>query len=321
MHKALVTGANGFIGSALTLRLLNDGIAVRAMCRTPQKGRLLAEAGAEVVGGDIQDREALAKYTQHCDVVFHVAAVTGSASYSYNVNVTGTQQVIEAAYKAGVDRFVHISSVAVYGYAVEGTVEESRPHSPSPHDFYSQSKSLGETAIWAYAHRSGLPTVSIRPAFVYGPGSGLWSRTLYEICRRFAMPLVNGGQGHAHPIFISDVVDLLITAATHPDAPGHTFHAAPNPAPSWADFLGYYARMAGTTRTVSLPQNALRPLAALLTELTHLTGKPLDVAGVLQFWDHRATYSMASAAAVLGWRPQINLKEGMGLTEPWLKQG
>ncbi len=316
MRRALVTGANGFIGSALTLRLLNDGVAVCAMCRSPQRGRHLAEAGAETVSGDIQDSAALARYAQGCDVVFHVAAVKGSASYSYNVNVLGARQVIEAAHKAGAERFVHVSSVAVYGYLIEGAVDEARPHRPSPHDFYAQSKSLGENAIWAYARRTGLPTVSIRPAFVYGPGSKLWSRTLYEVCRRFGMPLVNGGQGHAHPIFVNDVVDLLVTAAVHPDAPGQTFNAAPDPAPSWADFLGYYARMAGNPRTVNLPAKRLMPLAAVLTALSRLAGDPLDVAGVLRFWGHGATYSMARAREILGWHAQIGLKEGMGLTEP-----
>ncbi len=323
MRKAFVTGANGFIGSALVRRLLRDGVAVRAMCRDPQRGssRALAEAGAEVMGGDVQDLVRVRSQIQGCDVVFHGAAVaSGSAARQYNVNAVGTRHVFQAARKAGVERFVHVSTVAVYGFGTHGSIDEDHPQRPSRDDFYQQTKALGEAAIWELSRRDGLPAVSIRPAMVYGPGSTFWSRQLFEICRRIPMPLVDGGHGHAHPIFIDDVVDLLVTAATHPAAPGHAFHAAPDPAPTWAEFAGYYAAMADNTARFEIPMGAARLVGVVLTALARWQGRPLDVSGGLKFMGQRATFRMTRAAQILNWQPRTSLQQGMRLTEPWLKQ-
>jgi 2-alkyl-3-oxoalkanoate reductase len=320
MRKAFVSGANGFIGSALCRRLLAEGVSVRALCRTPAKGQALADLGAEVVGGDVQDSRLVHSYANGCDVIFHVAAaaISRSAAYQYNVNVQGTRNMLHAAAKAGVQRFVQVSTVAVYGYRVDGPIDEDHPHRPSRNDFYMQTKSLGERAVWSYAQRTGLATVAVRPAFVYGPGSGLWSRTLFEICRRYPVPLIDGGYGHAHPIYIDDLVDLLMIVATHPDAPGQAFHAAPDPAPTWREFLGYYAVMAGNGSTIRIPARALKPIGALVTQLKRRSGRPVDMSGALAYMTSQVTYKMARAAQVINWRPRITLEEGMARTESWL---
>src|SRR5262249_43822160 len=156
MHKAFVTGANGFIGSALVHRLLSEGVSVRAMCRTPEKGKSLGEAGAEIVVGDVQDARSLGRYVEGCDTVFHLAVVgDGTASFQYNVNVQGTLNVADAAHQAGVERFVHVSSVAVYGVEIDGPIHVSQPPGRNRDYFYGQTKALGENALTAYAARVG----------------------------------------------------------------------------------------------------------------------------------------------------------------------
>lgn len=321
-----MTGASGFIGSGLTRRLLSNGVAVRALCRTPAKAQKLAETNSEVeiICGDLQNAPLLHRTIESCDVVFHVAAaMNGSAALQYNVNVEGTRNVISAAHEAGAQRFVLVSSVAVYGYDVDGRIDESCPHRPSRDDIYMQTKSLGEQAAWAFAGESGLPTVTVRPAFVYGPGSHLWSRTLYEVCRRFRAPLIDGGRGHAHPIYVEDLVDLLVTVATHPNAPDHAFNAAPDPAPTWREFLGHYGRMAGNEAAFNVPLqvvNILKPVLAALALCLRLSGRPVDIVGPMEYLSRRATYSMDCAASVLDWRPRFSLAEGMARTEPWLNR-
>jgi nucleoside-diphosphate-sugar epimerase len=323
MQRALVTGANGFIGAALTQRLLHDGVAVRAMCRAARNGATLAEAGAEVVEGDIQDAPLTLRCAEGCDVVFHVAAVgKGSLARQHATNVEGTCHVAEAAYKVGAQRLVHVSSVAVYGYDLNGPIDESHPHRPPRDDYYMCTKSLGEQAVWDYARQVGLPTVSIRPAFVYGPRSVFWSQTLYNLCRRYPVPLFAGGNGHAHPIYIDDVVDLLVIAATHLAAPGNAFHAAPDPAPSWRDFLSHYAHIAGNPRTINIPLPPtliLKPICSLISFLARLSGSPYDVFGAAQYITRPITYRMDKAKQLLGWQPRITLEEGMALTATWLK--
>src|SRR5260221_14351408 len=96
MHTALVTGANGFIGAALTRRLLESGVAVRALCRSEQKGASLTAAGATVIQGDVQDAASLLRAAEGCDVGFHVAAVgAGRWPPPHSINVQGARKVAE----------------------------------------------------------------------------------------------------------------------------------------------------------------------------------------------------------------------------------
>src|SRR5260221_4702634 len=128
MEKALVTGANGFIGAALTYRLLRDGVAVRAMCRSAERGKPVTQQGAEVVQGDGRNAALLKQYADGCDVVFHVAAIgNGDWDTQYAINVEGTRNVMEAARQTGAQRYIHVSSIAVYGYEVNGLVDEDYP--------------------------------------------------------------------------------------------------------------------------------------------------------------------------------------------------
>ncbi|MEP7288859.1 MAG: NAD-dependent epimerase/dehydratase family protein [Chloroflexota bacterium] len=321
MQKALVTGANGFIGSALTRRLLHNGYAVRAMCRSAERGKALV--GAEVVEGDIQDLDTTRRHATGCDVIFHLAAVgAGSAVHQHNINVQGTLNVIQAGYESGIQRFVHVSSIAVYGYDLWGTIDETYPQHPPPNDFYMVTKSQGEKAVWDYAERVGLPTVTVRPAFVYGAGGTLWTQNLYKLCSTIPIPLLAGGRGSAHPIYVDDVVDLLVTAATHPDAPGHAFHAAPDPAPTWGEFLGYYGRMADNARTITIslpPTFLLKPIANAVSVVGRLMDQPFEVYGAIMNMTRTVTFSMAQARNILGWQPHFDLETGMALTEAWLK--
>jgi nucleoside-diphosphate-sugar epimerase len=324
MQTIFVTGATGFIGTALVRQLLNDGFRVRAMCRTSAKGAALGAMGAEIVQGDIQQSTNLRALIEGCDTVYHVAAALGggSASLQYNVNVQGTRNVIKAAHEAGVDRFVHVSSIAVYGYRLSGDIDEDQPMRPPSRDFYMQTKAFGEQAAWKYAARTGLKMVSIRPAFVYGAGSSMWTQRMYDLSR-LGLILINGGRGIAHPIHIDDVVDLLVTVGSHSAAVGNAFHAAPDPAPTWAEFLGYYAAMQGSNaRKIQIQtpsKQILRPIANALSIAGRLTNNPFDVYGAINHINSRITYKMTRAKTLLDWQSKVSLSDGMARTESWLR--
>jgi 2-alkyl-3-oxoalkanoate reductase len=321
MNKVLVTGANGFIGTALTKRLLHDGVAVRAMCRSLRNGQALAQAGAEVVAGDLQLKDTLLKAMRGCEVVFNVAAALGgSAAYQYNVSVLGSLNAVQAAHEVGVSRFVHVSSVAVYGPHLNGSISEDHPQQPARDDYYQQAKSIAETGLWEFAAQHAFPVTMIRPAMVYGPESGFWTLRLFNLLRRYPLPVIGDGNGTAHPIYINDVVDLLVTVAAHPAAPGLAFNCAPDPAPSWNDFLGHYARMAGNTRHLTVSKEVLSSIAPFVNLLTRMRGDPLDLVGFLNFLTRQFTYSMRRAEDKLNWRPRTSLAAGMAETERWLLQ-
>lgn len=327
IERALVTGANGFIGGALTLRLLAEGVTVRAMCRDPEKGRFLSDAAQasdqggrlELVRGDVQDAATVDRYARGCDVVFHVAAVgSGSAAVHYRANVQGSENVAQAALAAGAKRLIHVSSIAVYGFNVGGEITETHPQKPSPHDFYQQTKALGETAVWRIAHETSLPTTVVRPALVYGPRSGAWTVRMNQLAKQ--LPFIpNLGSATTHPIYIDDLIDLMLNMATHPAALGNAFNASADPPVTWNEFLGHIARIAGNPRRAPLPIGLLKRLARPLDAALQLTGDPQDVYGMLSMLSNYTVYCTDKATRLLGWRPRVSLADGMTAAEKWLR--
>ena len=147
-RTVLVTGAAGFVGGALTLRLTKEGAQVKALVHTPSKARFLQDQLNIIVQtGDINDARVILAATQGCDFVFHVAAATnGSLEHQRQVNVEGTRNVVEACIQAQVTRLIHISTLAVYGYKHNNDITEQTPIAPGS-DPYGISKAEGEAGI------------------------------------------------------------------------------------------------------------------------------------------------------------------------------
>lgn len=314
-RRVFVTGATGFIGGAVALRLAAEGARVTGLARDPARAGFLSEAGVEVVQGDIGDPERLRAQVAGAEVVFHLAALAGVATHARMaaVNIWGTDNVLQAARDAGVARFVHVSTISVYGYTRRGVVDETARLHPIG-EGYGDTKAIGERL----ALRSGLPATVVRPAQVYGPRSQPWTVRLIDLTRWF-VPLVDGGRGTCHPIYIDDIVDLLVLAAHHPDAPGQVFNGSPDPPPTWRDFLTGYGRMHGHSRVVSVPRWLLALPLGVAEGAFRLTDRRLPVRTMLNFLTADVTYSNRKAREVLGWTPRVDLAEGMRRSEAWLR--
>jgi dihydroflavonol-4-reductase len=173
--KALVTGANGFLGSAVVRALLADGLAVRAFVRSGSDRRNLESLDVEVAVGDLTERDSVRRAAAGCDAVFHVAADyrlwVADPKPMYRANVEGSVNVLEAAADAGAKGMVYTSSVAVLGLnkdrtpADEGTpvtLEDMVGH-------YKRSKFLAEAAVRKRAAELGFPVVTVNPSTPIGP--------------------------------------------------------------------------------------------------------------------------------------------------------
>lgn len=317
----LVTGASGFIGGALVKRLLTMNVHVRGLVRSAEKGTRIAHLGAEVVTGNLLDADSLRRAVAGVEVVFHVAAAMGGpAAVQYAINVGGVDRLLTAAAEAGVRRIVHVSTIAVYGYHVPDVITEDVPLCPGS-EYYGQSKALGERLLWQRAAEGGFEAAVIRPGMVYGPGSNFWTAGMFRLARRRPAFLPGSGATYCPAIFIDDVVDLMITAADHPRAAGEAFNATPDPPPTWRDFLGAYAAMAGHQSFVSVPVPLLRAAAVLIEPVLAWHGEPQPVRDmVAAMFGHKRVYSMAKAARLLNWRPRMSLAEGMARAEVWLRE-
>jgi dihydroflavonol-4-reductase len=174
MTRVLVTGASGFIGGALLARLLERGDDVVALARSDAAAARLRERGAEVRRGDVLDEDAIAAAARGCELVHHVAGINAfcppDPAQLLRVNVTGAENAVRAAARAGVARVVLTSSAAALGEA-HGTIgREDSAHRGSYLSVYERSKHEGEVAAFAAARRAGVDLVSVNPSSVQGPG-------------------------------------------------------------------------------------------------------------------------------------------------------
>jgi dihydroflavonol-4-reductase len=169
-----LTGGTGFVGGAVLRRLIADGREVRALARSDEGARALADLGTEVVRGDLFDHGAVLRGMRGCATVFHVAGVNVMCARDpgpmLRVNVDGACAVIRAAAAAKVARVVHTSSAATIGEGQGETGREDTPHRGTFLSNYERSKVLGERNVLALAERLRVPVVSVNPSSVQGPG-------------------------------------------------------------------------------------------------------------------------------------------------------
>ncbi|HEY2748926.1 MAG TPA: hopanoid-associated sugar epimerase [Polyangia bacterium] len=171
----LVTGASGFIGSAVVRRLLARGGKVRCFVEPGARRDNLDGLDVEIVAGDVNDRDAVRRALDGCDTLFHLAAIyaiwTRDPSLIYRVNVEGSKTVLWAAYHAKVKRVVYTSSISAIGSGEDGVpVDETQGFSARDWDdgnAYIRSKWLSENDALRFA-QEGLPLVVVNPAFPFG---------------------------------------------------------------------------------------------------------------------------------------------------------
>ena len=173
MARVFVTGASGFIGGALTTRLLERGDQVVGLARSDAAAHKVAARGAEVARGDLLDEKSIATGMVGCDAAYHVAGLNSHCppdpDMLLKVNVGGAEAAVRAAARAGIGRMVYTSSAASLGEP-EGTIgTEDTTHRGSYLSVYDRSKHEGEQAVFAAAAETGVEVVAVNPSSVQGP--------------------------------------------------------------------------------------------------------------------------------------------------------
>jgi UDP-glucuronate 4-epimerase len=311
-NTVLVTGAAGFIGSHLVDRLLRDGWQVTAVDNFDDfyaaavKRANIAEqvdhAGYTLVEVDIRDPDALlARLTRHYDVIVHLAANVGvrpsiaSPVHYYDVNIRGTQNVLELARARRVPQFVFASSSSVYGLNPNVPWRES-DHLLQPISPYASSKIGGEHLGHVYSHLYGIRFVSLRLSTVYGP------RQRPDLAiRKFAQLILNGerlpfygdGSSRRDYTYIDDVVDGIVAAMRYRLSAYEVFNLGHSDAVT----LGELVR--GMEDVLGVPAS-----------LSQLPDQPGDLP---QSWA-----DVTKARELLGYEPRTGLREGLERFVTWL---
>ena len=324
--KALVTGATGFTGGHLATTLARRGDEVRALVRGKSRDRFRASpaaaAGAVAVEGDLAAAEALARACAGVEVVYHIAATyreAGQPDSAYRaVNVDGTRRLLEAAEAAGVRRVVHCSTGGVHGHISHPPANEDAPFNPG--DVYQATKLEAETLARDFGRRSRLEVVVARPIGIHGPGDTRFLKMFRGLARgRF--PMLGAGDVFYHLTYIDDLVEGFRLCGEVPAAAGRTYILAGERYTTLKALVALVAEELGVRPTrVHLPVWPVW-LAGLACELVCV---PLRIEPPLyrrrvDFYTKSRAFDITRARTELGYRPQVELRDGIRRTIAWYR--
>ena len=236
----LITGGNGFIGRALTDKLLHEGYNVRILTRRKPTGQP-ANPAVSLVQADYRQVESLKNAMQGCEGIFNLAGTIFGTCYKdfEQGNVTSVQNIVAAANQVRtIKTFVHVSSLAASGYAKSTKRPRKEFHAPLPVSDYGRTKLLGEKAVRQLSQR--IKRTVIRPPIVYGKNDSGVSKIATWVKR--GLMVNTSGNGYFSFVYIADLVEALYTAYLRPDTNRQTYFVAEPTIYSWDYFITHMAK-------------------------------------------------------------------------------
>lgn len=331
IEKALVTGANGFVGSHLVEGLLSKGYHVICLVRKTSNLRWLSGLNVEYVYADISEKESLSREAgsfgknvlNDVDFVFHVAGLTKAKSKEeyFKANYEGTKNLLEAYVENNqqIKRFVYISSQAAVGPGKDDQpLDETAPCNPVTD--YGKSKLEGEKIVLEFS--SKLPVTIIRPPAVYGPrDSDILS--FFKVANYGFKTFFGKGESYLSLCYIEDLIDGIILAAESPKATGQIYFIADDQIYSWKEAFRIVAKVLNKkTITLKIPKVFLYAIAFVSENVARLLGKPtvINVQKVREITQKYWLCDVSKAKRELGFSPQYPLEEGAKKTVRWYKE-
>jgi nucleoside-diphosphate-sugar epimerase len=249
-----------------------------------------------------------------------VVRETGDRNEFFRINVKGTENILKVSSDTGVKKFIHFSSVAVYGMNPPDRTDETTPYQPCG-NLYCDTKIAAEKAVWAAHQEARLPVVLIRPANVYGPNSNPWTIRPIKLVNSGQMMLVNGGTGICNYVYIDNLLDATLAATKRDESVGQVYLISDGIAVMWKEFFGYYAQMVGKPKLRSVPEWLAKTIALSMEITSKFTGKPPKTTReAVSFLTRQARFGIEKARRELAYQPRFSLEEGMKLTEQWLRE-
>ena len=314
-QRVLITGANGFVGRAVSRALLQRGDSVVGVVRRPQTS---VEGVREWLfdANDFEGIDQLWPVATRCDAVIHLAArvhmkheTTADPIAAYRAtNVTGALRVAAAARRAGARRFVFVSSIKAVGESSAGR-PITEADEPAPTDPYGISKLEAERALIDYGRESGLEVVIVRPPLVYGPGvRANFLQLMSAIANGVPLPL-GSIAARRSLLFVDNLADALVHCTTDPRAVGETFHVTDGRDLSVSELARALAtQLHAPARLIPVP-------VGLLSLAGRLTGRSAQVDRLIG----ELRLDSSHIRERLGWYPPYTVEHGLLETAAWYR--
>jgi nucleoside-diphosphate-sugar epimerase len=322
--KALVTGATGFLGGALTRRVKSMNWDVTALGRNAKKLDELESLDIKSEAIDLKDKTGLINACKDQEIVFHCAAFPspwGNYEKFYQANVIGTRNVVQACMENKVKRLVYVSTPSIYfDYKSRMNVKESDPL-PEPVSNYAATKLLAEEEI-DRAFANGLATITIRPRALFGPGDTVIFPRLIPRLKSGRLPILGDGKNVVDLTYIENVVDALLLCARSPeDTLGKKYNISNGePVKIWKliERICDELHFPHPKRTIS--QQTANNVAGVLESVYSLIPfhpePPLTRISVSMLANN-TTLDISAAKSELGYGPRVSVDEGFHKFIEW----
>jgi nucleoside-diphosphate-sugar epimerase len=322
--KILVTGAGGFIGYHLANYLADLHHEVTGVDlhfpESPFDGK---PARFKPVQTDFRDWEGMKKMLEGVNFVFHLASahlqVSLAESEYWDINVHSLPSLLALCKNCGVDKFIHVSSVGVYGNLRSWPADEESECFPQ--SIYGETKIAGEREVTKFSKDQDLPVIIIRPAWVYGPGC---PRTLkiYRTLKTKRFIMIGNGENLRHPVYIKDMLEAFRLAMEKKDLNGEVILIGGDHAITTNELVNGFSEALDTPKPVlTIPYPLGRILAISAEKIFGFIGKEPPISRrSLEFFDTNNSFDISKAKERLGFNPKFDFLEGLRDTRVWLER-
>lgn len=326
--KVLVTGATGFLGKALTRRLINEGEEVTAVGRNLTVLTTLKAGGARIKKINLEDQTTVEAVCQGQEIVFHCGALSspwGKPRDFYVSNVIGTQNVIQGCQNGGVRRLVYVSTPSIY-FQLESrmNVREDAPLPSRPVNLYALTKLLAEKEI-DRAFKKGLGVITIRPRAIFGPEDSAILPRLIARLRGGRLPVIGDGKNKTDMTYVENVVDaLLLCAASGEETSGKKYNISNGePVLLWKMIADLCRELGFRVPTRHIPYRLADGAASILEKVySRLPGYPeppltrYTVAMIAR----STSINIEAARKDLGFSPRVSVEDGLRIFVNWWRE-
>lgn len=326
--KVLVTGATGFLGQKLALRLSQIGYEVTGIGRNEQIGQSLADKGIEFIPCSLEDKDSILSLCKQRDYIFHSGALSspwGRYKDFYNSNVIGTKNIIEGCEKASIKRLIHVSTPSIYFHYDERIdVKETATLPNTFVNAYAHTKYLAEQEI-DKAFANGLPVITIRPRALFGPGDNAILPRLIKVCEKGVFPKIGDEDVLVDITYVENVVDsLLLCMNSSEDTLGQKYNITNGVRVNLYSVIEEVMTLLGKEFTYkNLSFKKAFSVATLLEWIskTILFGKePILTKYTVSVLSKSQTLNIEKAKNELGYTPQVSIEEGIQKFVEWWKE-